>query len=247
MLTGKNILITGAGRGIGRATALLAAKNHANVIINYHVSSKEATELTEMIIKDGGNATPVQADISSNDEVKRMFRIIKETYGHLDILVNNAGIMKNNLLIMTPLSEYEEIMAINCKGSFLCMQYAAKMMMKKKSGKIINLSSIVGINGNDGQIVYSASKAFIIGMTKSAAKELGKFGITVNAVAPGIIDTDLNKIIREEVKGALVQNNIALKRIGMPEDVGSVILFLCSDSADYISGQVIGVDGCQIM
>jgi len=247
MLTDKIILITGASRGIGKATALLAAKNHAKVIINYHVSSNEATDLAEIITKSGGNAITIPADVSNSDDVKRMFRTIKETYGHLDILVNNAGVMKNNLLMMTPLSEFDEIVAINCKGSFLCMQYAAKMMMKQKSGRIINLSSIVGVNGNAGQIIYSASKAFVIGLTKSAAKELGPFGITVNAIAPGIIDTDLNKIIKEDILYSLVQSNIALKRIGKPEDIAKVILFLSSDLSDYISGQIIGIDGCQIM
>ncbi|ABD42801.1 short-chain dehydrogenase/reductase SDR [Methanospirillum hungatei JF-1] len=178
MLNGKVMLITGASRGIGRATALLAGENHAKVIVNYHVNSEAADELVNLIKQDGGEVISIQADISDGEDVKRMFRIIKEIYGHLDILVNNAGIMKNNLLLMTPSEEFDEIIATNCKGSFLCMQYAAKMMMKKKSGKIINLSSIVGVNGSDGQIVYSASKAFVIGMTKSAAKELGKFGIT---------------------------------------------------------------------
>jgi len=138
------------------------------------------------------------------------------------------------------------VMATNCKGSFLCLQYAAKMMMRKKSGKIINLSSIVGVNGNSGQIVYSASKAFVIGMTKSAAKELGQFGISVNAVAPGIIDTDLTADVKDEIKQQLV-NNVALGRIGTPEDVAKVIVLISSTYGDYVSGQIIGIDGCQIM
>ncbi|HIJ05688.1 MAG: Short-chain dehydrogenase/reductase SDR [Methanomicrobiales archaeon 53_19] len=247
MLNNKVMLITGASRGIGRATALLAAANHAKVIVNYHVNDSAAGELVDLIKQDGGDAIAVQADVSNEDDIKRMFRTIRETYGHLDILVNNAGIMKNNLLIMTPTAEFDEVVATNCKGSFLCLQYAAKMMMRKRSGKIINLSSIVGVNGNSGQIVYSASKAFVIGMTKSAAKELGQFGISVNAVAPGIIDTDLNCIIKEEVLESLIQNNIAFKRLGTPEDVAKVIIFLSSSLGDYISGQVIGVDGCQVM
>lgn len=247
MLKDKVMLITGASRGIGRATALIASNNHAKIIVNYHVNGEKAEELISLINQNGGNAIGIQADVSNENDVKRMFHTIKETYGHLDILVNNAGVMKNNLLIMTPMIEFDEVMAINCRGSFICMQYAAKMMMRRKSGKIINVSSIVGSNGNSGQIVYSASKSFIIGMTKSAAKELGKFGITVNAIAPGIIDTDLNHIIKEEVLQSLICNNIALQRIGIPEDIAKVILFLSSSSADYISGQIIGVDGCQIM
>lgn len=246
MLNDKVMLITGASRGIGRATALLAAANHAKIIVNYRSSDRTAEDLVDLIRQDGGDAIAIQADVSNENDVKRMFRTIKETYGQLDILVNNAGIMKNNLLIMTPMREFDEMVATNCKGSFLCLQYAAKMMMKKKSGKIINLSSIVGVNGNSGQIVYSASKAFIVGMTKSAAKELGQFGISVNAVAPGIIDTDLTKDLKDEIRQQLI-SNVALGRIGTPEDVAKVIVFLSSPLGDYISGQIIGVDGCQIM
>jgi len=246
VLNDKVMLITGASRGIGRATALLAAANHAKVIVNYRSSDGAARDLVDLVKQDGGDAIAIQADVSNENDVKRMFRTIKETYGHLDILVNNAGIMKNNLLIMTPMREFDEMVATNCKGSFLCLQYAAKMMMKKKSGKIINLSSIVGVNGNSGQIVYSASKAFIVGMTKSAAKELGQFGISVNAVAPGIIDTDLTKDLKDEIRQQLI-SNVALGRIGTPEDVAKVIVILSSSYSDYISGQVIGVDGCQIM
>jgi len=246
VLNDKVMLITGASRGIGRATALLAAANHAKIIVNYRSSDRTAEDLVDLIRQDGGDAIAIQADVSNENDVKRMFRTIKETYGQLDILVNNAGIMKNNLLIMTPMREFDEMVATNCKGSFLCLQYAAKMMMKKKSGKIINLSSIVGVNGNSGQIVYSASKAFIVGMTKSAAKELGQFGISVNAVAPGIIDTDLTKDLKDEIRQQLI-SNVALGRIGTPEDVAKVIVFLSSPLGDYISGQIIGVDGCQIM
>jgi len=246
VLNDKVMLITGASRGIGRATALLAAANHAKIIVNYRSSDRTAEDLVDLIRQDGGDAIAIQADVSNENDVKRMFRTIKETYGQLDILVNNAGIMKNNLLIMTPMREFDEMVATNCKGSFLCLQYAAKMMMKKKSGKIINLSSIVGVNGNSGQIVYSASKAFIVGMTKSAAKELGQFGISVNAVAPGIIDTDLTKDLKDEIRQQLI-SNVALGRIGTPEDVAKVIVILSSSYSDYISGQVIGVDGCQIM
>ena len=246
MLNDKVMLITGASRGIGRATALLAAANHAKIIVNYRSSDRTAEDLVDLIRQDGGDAIAIQADVSNENDVKRMFRTIKETYGQLDILVNNAGIMKNNLLIMIPMREFDELVATNCKGSFLCLQYAAKMMMKKKSGKIINLSSIVGVNGNSGQIVYSASKAFIVGMTKSAAKELGQFGISVNAVAPGIIDTDLTKDLKDEIRQQLI-SNVALGRIGTPEDVAKVIVILSSSYSDYISGQVIGVDGCQIM
>jgi 3-oxoacyl-[acyl-carrier protein] reductase len=246
MLKDKVILVTGASRGIGRATALLLAEQGAKVIVNYNKSEKEAEEVISVIRGKGKEAILIKANVANEEEIKEMFTEIREKFGRIDVLVNNAGIMKNNLLLMTKTDEFNEIVETNCKGVFLCMRAAAKMMMKKMSGKIINLSSIVGVNGNSGQIVYSGSKAFLIGVTKSAAKELGMYGITVNAVAPGLIDTDLIKDLKEDIKQDLV-NNISLGRIGTPEDVAKVILFLCSELSDYVSGQVIGIDGCQIM
>jgi 3-oxoacyl-[acyl-carrier protein] reductase len=246
MLHGKVILITGASRGIGRATALLAAANHAKVIVNYHNSAEIAKRLVEEITTLGFTVSSFQADVSSEEDVRGMFAYIREKYGRLDILVNNAGIMKNNLLMMTKMQEFQDIMDINCKGTFLCTQYAAKMMMKKMSGKIINISSVVGVYGNRGQSAYASSKSYIIGFTKSTAKELGAFNITVNAVAPGFIDSDLTADTNPQVKEEIL-HNIALGRIGKPEDVAKVILFLGSDLSDYVSGQIIGVDGCEIM
>ncbi|MEA3457915.1 MAG: 3-oxoacyl-ACP reductase family protein [Candidatus Thermoplasmatota archaeon] len=246
MLNDKVILISGASRGIGRATAVLAAENHAKVVINYYKSETAASNLVDKITKNGFSAMMIKADVSKEDEVKEMFRIIKKKYGKLDILVNNAGIIKNNLLMMTPTAEFDEIIRVNCKAPFLCMRTAVKMMMRQKSGKIINISSIVGINGTRGMTAYSASKSFLIGLTKSAAKELGLFGITVNAIAPGLIDTDLTKDLKDETKEESIKN-ISLGRIGTPEDIAKVILFLSSGLGDYVSGQVIGVDGCQIM
>ena len=246
MIENKVILVTGASRGIGRATALLLAEQGAKVIVNYNKSEREAEEVISVIREEGREAIMIKANVANEEEVKEMFTEIREKFGRIDVLVNNAGIMKNNLLLMTKTDEFNEIMETNCKGVFLCMRAAAKMMMKKMSGKIINLSSIVGVNGNSGQIVYSGSKAFLIGLTKSAAKELGMYGITVNAVAPGLIDTDLIKDLKEDIKQDLL-NNISLGRIGTPEDVAKVILFLCSELSDYVSGQVIGIDGCQIM
>jgi 3-oxoacyl-[acyl-carrier protein] reductase len=246
MLNGKVILITGASRGIGRATALLAAQNHAQVIVNYQKNAERAEKLVTEITALGLSATAIQADVTKEEEVREMFRRIREQYGRLDILVNNAGIMKNNLLMMTKLQEYQEVMDVNCRGTFICTQYAAKMMMRQKSGTIINLASIVGVYGNRGQSAYASSKSFVIGFTKCAAKELGAFNITVNAVAPGFIATDLTVDTKQQVKEEIL-HNIALGRIGTPEDVAKVILFLGSDLAGYISGQVIGVDGCEIM
>lgn len=240
------MFITGASRGIGRATALLAAANHAKVIVNYQKNAELANTLVAEITDSGGSASAIRGDVSREEDVRDMFRIIREQYERLDILVNNAGIMRNNLLMMTTLKEYQEVMDVNCKGAFLCTQYAAKIMMKQKSGKIINLSSVVGVHGNRGQAVYASSKSFVIGFTRSTAKELGAFNITVNAVAPGFIETDLTAETKPQIKDEILRN-IALGRIGKPEDVAKVILFLGSDWANYISGQVIGVDGCEII
>lgn len=246
MLEGKVVLVTGASRGIGRAIALLAAQNHAKVIINYNNSEDKAAELVETIIGQGFHATMIKADVSREDDVKLMFKTIKDEYFRIDVLINNAGIMINNLLMMMKTEDYDKVVDTNCKGVFLCTRQASKMMIKQKDGKIINMSSIVGVNGNHGQSVYSASKSFVIGFTKATAKELGRYGITVNAIAPGFIETDLTKDTNEKTKAELM-SNIAMGRFGTLEDIASVALFLSSDLANYISGQIIGVDGCQIM
>jgi 3-oxoacyl-[acyl-carrier protein] reductase len=246
VLQNKVILVTGASRGIGRATALLAAENHGRVIIDYNNSESAADELLDIIAAKGANAVKIKADVSKEDEVKNMFKEIKSKFGRLDILVNNAGIMRNNLLMMTRIDELNRMYDINCKGTFLCSQNAAKMMMKQNNGRIINISSIVGIHGSQGYTAYSASKSFLVGFTMSAAKELGRYNITVNAIAPGLIATDMTKDLAEEVKAELI-GNVALGRIGTPEDVAKVVIFLASSLGDYVSGQVIGVDGCQIM
>lgn len=246
MLQGKIILVTGAGRGIGRAIALMAAKNGATVIANYNRSEREAKELLEQATRDGLKVDIFKADISSEREIDSMFKHVKEKYGHLDALINNAGIVSNNLMMMTNTGELDKIIEVNCKGPFICMRSAAKIMMRQKYGRIVNISSIIGVQGNSGQVAYSGSKSFIIGMTKSAAKELGRYGITVNAIAPGFIDTDMTKNLDSEVKQKLL-SNVPLGRIGSPEDVAKAVISLCSDMGDYISGQVIGVDGAQII
>jgi 3-oxoacyl-[acyl-carrier protein] reductase len=246
MLQGKVILVTGASRGIGRAIALMAAKNGATVVANYNRSEREAKDLLNEATGEGLKLDIFKADVSSEQEIDLMFKHIREKHGRLDALVNNAGIVSNNLLMMTKTDELNRIIEVNCKGPFLCMRSAAKLMMKQRSGRIVNVSSIVGVQGNSGQVAYSGSKSFIIGMTKSAAKELGMYGINVNAVAPGFIDTDMTKNLDIEVKQKLLSNT-PLGRIGTPEDVAKVVLFLCSDMGSYISGQVIGADGAQIM
>ena len=237
MLKDKTALVTGAGRGIGRAISKLLAKNGAEVILNYTRSEGKAAELARELEQFGSKV---------HLEVKDMFSKIRKTTGKLDILVNNAGILRDNLLLMTPENDYNDQMDVNLKGTFLCMQYGAKLMMKKSSGKIINLSSVIGRFGNSGQVVYGGTKAGVIGMTTSAAKELGVYGITVNAVAPGLIDTEMTQEMDEAFKNKLL-DNCSLKRIGTPEDVAGVVLFLASSLSDYVSGQIIGVDGCQII
>lgn len=246
MLKDKTALVTGAGRGIGRAISKMLAENGAEVILNYNRSEGKAAELARELEQFGSKIHLMRADVSKRDDVKDMFSKIRKTIGKLDILVNNAGILRDNLLLMTPENDYNDQMDVNLKGTFLCMQYGAKLMMKKSSGKIINLSSVIGRFGNSGQVVYGGTKAGVIGMTTSAAKELGVYGITVNAVAPGLIDTEMTQEMDDAFKNKLL-DNCSLKRIGTPEDVAGVVLFLASGLSDYVSGQIIGVDGCQII
>ena len=242
-LKDKIVLITGASHGIGKESAYCLASHGSKIIVNYNQSEEHAFN----IVKDIGNsAIAIKADVSKADEVKKMFDAIKERFGRLDVLVNNAGIIHSSMLLLTKETDYDSVFNVNLKGTFLCTQQAVKMMMRQKSGKIINLSSIVGIKGEATYSAYSASKAGIIGLTKSTAKELGRYNIMVNAIAPGIIETKMTDQIKNELKEEL-KKNIALGRIGKPKDVASVVLFLASDLSNYISGQIIGVDGCQIM
>jgi len=242
----KVILVTGASRGIGRATAKLLAENGARVIVNYNGNEEKAKELVDELVGSSFEAVMFKADVSKEDEVKDLYDFVKERYGRLDVLINNAGIMKNNLILMTKADEFDQITNINCRGVFLCTRAFSKMMTRQKTGKIINTASIVGVYGNAGQTIYSGSKAFVIGYTRAAAKELGHFGITVNAVAPGFIDTDLTSNTSEKVREDLLAKT-ALGRFGTPEDIAKVMLFLSSGLSDYISGQVIGVDGCEVI
>jgi 3-oxoacyl-[acyl-carrier protein] reductase len=246
MLANTVTLVTGGSRGIGAATAILFGLHGSTVIVNYNKSPQEAEKVVSEILAHGGKAQVFRADVTNKDDVTKMFSHIKDTYGKLDILVNNAGILKDNLLMMIKDEDWDAIINTNLKGVFLCMQQATKVMMKQRSGIIINMSSIIGVYGNAGQVHYAASKAGVIGMTKSAAKELGRWGIRVNAIAPGIIDTDMTKNLKEEHKTKLVSNT-ALGRIGTPEDIAKVALFLASDLSAYVSGQIIGVDGCQVV
>ena len=240
-LTGRCALVTGAGRGIGRAIAVALAKAGADVAINY-AGNEEAAKQTEDICAGYGVKTLViKADVSDAESCKAMVEQVKNSFGKIDILVNNAGITKDKLMIGMSETDFMEVINTNLKGSFLCMQMVSKLMLKQRYGRIINLSSVVGLHGNAGQVNYAASKAGVIGMTKSAAKELASRNITVNAVAPGMIDTDMTAVIPEKAKEAMLQS-IPAGRAGKPEDIADVVAFLASEKASYITGQVISVD-----
>jgi 3-oxoacyl-[acyl-carrier protein] reductase len=246
MFKEKNVLITGASRGIGKLIALEFAKEGANIGLNDVVDNEFVSETIEEIKQLGGNAVFLKADVSNLSEVKDMVKLFEKEFGGVDILINNAGITKDNLLIRMKEDEWDAVLNINLKGTFNCIQAAAKGMMKKRYGKIINISSIVGFSGNPGQANYVASKSGVMGLTKTAALELAARGIRVNAVAPGFIDTEMTKKLPEEVKTAM-KNKIALGTFGQPEDVAKAVKFLASPDSDYITGQVIHVNGGMYM
>jgi 3-oxoacyl-[acyl-carrier protein] reductase len=242
MLEGKVAVVTGAGRGIGRAIALRLAENKAKVVINYRSSLVQVEELLNRIKEMGGEAAAVKADISIEAEAKSLMEAAVNNFGRIDILVNNAGINRDNLMIRMTEEEFDRVTDVNLKGTFFCMKHGAAAMLRQRSGKIINISSIAGIRGNSGQVNYAAAKAGIIGMTKSAARELAGRGITVNAVAPGYITTDMTNALPEGIREASLAC-IPMKRFGTVEEVAGVVCFLASEAADYITGHVIQVDG----
>lgn len=242
MLEGKIALVTGASRGIGRAIARTLAGYGADVAVNYCGSREKAQEVADEITAIGRRAMIVQADISSQEECERMFKEVADQLGVPDILVNNAGITRDNLAMRMSEEEFDQVLDTNLKGTFFCMKLAAKQMLRKRYGRIISLSSIVGLHGNAGQINYSAAKAGVVGMTKSLAKELASRGITVNAVAPGYVETDMTAVLTDAQKAAMM-TQIPLGRIGQPQDIAEAVAFLASDKAAYITGQVISVDG----
>ncbi|NLI89465.1 MAG: 3-oxoacyl-[acyl-carrier-protein] reductase [Epulopiscium sp.] len=241
MLKDKVALITGGGRGIGKAISLLFANQGAIVAVNYTSSKDEAISLVKEIEELGGQAIAVKADVANSLEVKSMIDGIVDKYGRLDILVNNAGITKDMLLLRMTEAEFDDVIDVNLKGVFNCTKHASKAMIKN-GGSIINMSSISGLVGNIGQSNYSASKAGVIGFTKSVAREFAGRDLRVNAIAPGFIDTDMTDKLSEGIKDNLL-TNIPMGRMGRPEEVANTALFLASDLSAYITGQVIGVNG----
>jgi len=240
-LADKVCLVTGGSRGIGKAICLQLGKEKASVIVNYFSDENAASQVVKEIKGMGQNAIMYKADVSNFDQVCRMVDDIIEEYGRIDVLVNNAGITKDALILRMSEQDWDKVIDINLKGVFNTSKACAKYMIKQRSGKIINISSVVGINGNAGQVNYAASKAGIIGFTKSLAKELGSRGITVNAVAPGFIKTDMTASLLE--KESEIVSKIPLKRLGSPYDVANLVVFLASKKSDYITGQIIAIDG----
>lgn len=241
-LQNKIALVTGGSRGIGREIALGLSREGANIAITYNSNSVKALEVVEELKQNGVKAIAILGNVSIEEDVAAIIKTVEQELGSIDILVNNAGITKDNLIIRMSTQDWMDVMDVNLKGVFLCTKAVARGMMKKRYGKIINISSVVGITGNAGQSNYSASKAGVIGFTKSMAKELSSRGIRVNAIAPGFIQTDMTDILNDDIKQEMLKN-IPLNYFGTPKDISNLVNFLASEASDYITGQVIKVDG----
>jgi 3-oxoacyl-[acyl-carrier protein] reductase len=245
-LAGKIALVTGASRGIGREIALELARQGANVAVNYSGSEAKANEVVDEIKTMGREAFAVKCDVSNAEEVAAMVKDTTSRFGRLDILVNNAGITRDNLLMRMKEEEWDDVLNINLKGVFLCTKAVTRQMMKQRIGRIINISSVVGVSGNPGQANYVAAKAGVIGLTKTTAKELASRNITVNVIAPGFITTDMTDKLTDELKTEMLKQ-IPLARLGEPKDIAKATAFLASDDAGYITGQTLNINGGMVM
>ena len=238
----KNVIVTGGSRGIGRAICIKLAKEGYNVIFNYSKNNTEAEKTIKECEKYNVVVKGYKADIINSDECQELVRKAIDEFGSIDVLVNNAGITRNSLIMRMKDEDFNDVLRVNLSGTFYMIKAVSKYMIKNRSGSIINMSSIVGLTGNAGQINYSASKAGIVGLTKSAAKELASKKIRVNAIAPGMIDTDMTRVLSEDIRNKII-DSIPLKEIGKPEDIANAVAFLASDMSRYITGQILSVDG----
>ena len=245
-MKGKTALITGAGRGIGRAAAVALAQAGANVVINYAGNETTALETEKLCKKSGAETFLIKGNVEKAQDCAKMVEETVKRFGRIDILVNNAGITRDNILMKMTDEEFDQVIATNLRGTYLMMKAVSRIMMKQRYGRIINLASVVGIMGNSGQVNYAASKGGVIAMTKSFAREIATKGVTVNAVAPGFIDTDMTKALPETARDVISQS-IPQKRLGQPEDVANGILFFAKEETGYITGQVLCIDGGMCM
>ncbi len=237
----KTALVTGGSRGIGKSISIEIGKEF-HVVVGYVNSKEKAVEVCDVISSSGGSASTVKIDISNKESVDQAFSEIENIYGSVDVLINNAGITKDNILPRMKNDEWEDVIQTNLTGSFYTSQRATKQMMKNKWGRIVFISSVVGLSGNQGQSNYAASKAGLIGLSKSISKELGSRNITSNVIAPGYIETDMTSFLNDENKDEII-GQLSIKRMGKPEDISNIVSFLCKDESEYITGQVIPVDG----
>jgi 3-oxoacyl-[acyl-carrier protein] reductase len=244
--SGRVGIVTGGGRGIGRAVAVRLAEEGANLVISYRSNDEAAEEAAERVHEAGVKCELFKGDVSSLEEVEALFKGVSDAFGRVDILVNNAGITRDNLMMRMKEEEFDEVLRTNLKGAYLCTRAALRPMIRARWGRIVNVSSVVGLVGNAGQANYAASKAGIIGLTKSVAREVAQRGITVNAVAPGYVETELTGSLPEEVKDQ-IRGQVPMGRFGEPQEVAEVVAFLAGEGAGYLTGQTIAVDGGMTM